>query len=77
MTSVSEEIQQLQLIILELEKQQKELEENDKKTSIYYDVANVQVLKTLLYLNGMQLILHWHFSSYKHLKKNKYRKTQS
>ena len=40
-----------------------------KKTSIYYDVANVQVLKTLLYLNGMQLILHWHFSSYKHFKK--------
>ena len=34
MSSVSEEIQQLQLRILELEKQKKEKEENDKKTSI-------------------------------------------
>ena len=31
MTSISEEIQQLQLRILELENQQKELDENDKK----------------------------------------------
>ena len=34
MSTVSEEIQQLQLRILELEKQQKEKNENDKKTSI-------------------------------------------
>ena len=47
-----------------------------KKTSIYYDVANVQVLKTLLYLNGMQLILHWHFSSYKHFKKQVQKNTK-
>ena len=45
MTSVSEEIQQLQLRILELEKQQKELEENDKKTSIEY---NFKVLNNVL-----------------------------
>ena len=45
MTSVSEEIQQLQLRILELEKQQKELEENDKKTSIEY---NFKVLNNIL-----------------------------
>jgi hypothetical protein len=34
MSSVSEEIQQLQLRILELEKQKKEKDESDKKTSI-------------------------------------------
>jgi len=34
MSSVSEEIQQLQIRILELEKQKKEKDENDKKTSI-------------------------------------------
>ena len=34
MSSVSEEIQQLQLRILKLEKQKKEKEENDKKTSL-------------------------------------------
>ena len=34
MTSVTEEIQQLQLRILELEKQKKEKDESDKKTSI-------------------------------------------
>ena len=45
MTSISEEIQQLQLRILELEKQQKGLEENDKKTSIEY---NFKVLNNLL-----------------------------
>lgn len=45
MPSVSEEIQQLQLRILELEKQQKELEENDKKTSIEY---NFKVLNNIL-----------------------------
>ena len=46
MTSVSEEIQQLQLRILELEKQQKELEDNDKKTSIEY---NFKVINSLLH----------------------------
>ena len=45
MTSISEEIQQLQLRILELEKQQTGLEENDKKTSIEY---NFKVLNNLL-----------------------------
>jgi hypothetical protein len=45
MTSISEEVQQLQLRILELEKQQKELEENDKKTSIEY---NFKVLNNVL-----------------------------
>jgi hypothetical protein len=34
MSSVTEEIQQLQLRILELEKQQKEKDETDKKTSL-------------------------------------------
>ena len=34
MSSVTEEIQQLQLRILELEKQKKEKDESDKKTSI-------------------------------------------
>jgi hypothetical protein len=34
MSSVTEEIQQLQLRILELEKQQKEKDESDQKTSI-------------------------------------------
>ena len=45
MTSVSEEMQQLQLRIIEFETQQKELEENDKKTSIEY---NFKVLNNLL-----------------------------
>ena len=45
MTSISEEIQQLQLRILELEKQQKELDENDKKTSIGY---NFKIINNLL-----------------------------
>ena len=42
MSSVTEEIQQLQLRILELEKQQKEKHENNKKTSMGYnfDVIN-------------------------------------
>jgi hypothetical protein len=34
MSSITEEIQQLQLRMLELEKQQKEKDESDKKTSI-------------------------------------------
>ena len=37
MSSVTEEIQQLQLRILELEKQKKEKDESDKKTSIDYN----------------------------------------
>lgn len=37
MSLVSEEIQQLQVRILELEKQKKENDENDKKTSIDYN----------------------------------------
>tara|TARA_B100000795_G_scaffold214263_1_gene167972 strand:- start:1657 stop:1932 length:276 start_codon:yes stop_codon:yes gene_type:complete len=37
MSSVTEEIQQLQLRILELEKQKKEKDESDKKTSIVYN----------------------------------------
>ena len=37
MSLVTEEIQQLQLRILELEKQKKEKDESDKKTSIYHN----------------------------------------
>jgi hypothetical protein len=37
MSSFSEEIQQLQLRILELEKQKKETEENNKKSSLDYN----------------------------------------
>jgi hypothetical protein len=45
MSSVTEEIKQLKLRILELEKQQKERDENDKKTSIDY---NFNVINDLL-----------------------------
>ena len=45
MSSVTEEIQQLQLRIVELEKQKKEKEESDKKTSIDH---NFKVLNDLL-----------------------------
>jgi hypothetical protein len=45
MSSVSEEIQQLQLRILELEKQKKEKDESDKKTSIDH---NFKVINDLL-----------------------------
>ena len=45
MTSVTEEIQQLQLRILELEKQKKEKDESDKKTSIDH---NFKVINDLL-----------------------------
>jgi hypothetical protein len=45
MSSVPEEIQQLQLRILELEKQKKEKDENDKKTSIDH---NFKVINDLL-----------------------------
>jgi hypothetical protein len=45
MTSISEEIQQLHLRLLELENQQKELDENDKKTSIEY---NFKVINNVL-----------------------------
>uniref|UniRef100_A0A6C0BV39 Uncharacterized protein n=1 Tax=viral metagenome TaxID=1070528 RepID=A0A6C0BV39_9ZZZZ len=45
MSTVSEEIQELQLRIVELEKQKKEKEENDKKTSIDH---NFKVLNDLL-----------------------------
>jgi hypothetical protein len=45
MTSVTEEIQQLQLRILELEKQKKEKDESDKKTSIDH---NFNVINDLL-----------------------------
>jgi hypothetical protein len=45
MTTVSEEIQQLQLRILELEKQQKEKDENEKNTSIDH---NFNVINDLL-----------------------------
>jgi hypothetical protein len=55
MSSVTEEIQQLQLRILDLEKQKKEKNESDKKTSIDYnfkvindvlDVKKKSILKT-------------------------------
>jgi hypothetical protein len=45
MSSVTEEIQQLQLRILELEKQQKEKDETDKKTSIEH---NFKVINDVL-----------------------------
>ena len=45
MTSVTEEIQQLQLRIIELEKQKKEKDESDKKTSIDH---NFNVINDLL-----------------------------
>ena len=45
MSSVIEEIQQLQLRILELEKQKKEKDENDKKTSIDH---NFKVINDVL-----------------------------
>lgn len=45
MSSVTEEIQQLQLRILELEKQQKEKDESDKKTSIEH---NFKVINDVL-----------------------------
>jgi len=45
MSSVPEEIQQLQLRILELEKQKKEKDESDKKTSIDH---NFKVINDLL-----------------------------
>lgn len=45
MSSVAEEIQQLQLRILELEKQKKEKDEGDKKTSIDH---NFKVINDLL-----------------------------
>ena len=45
MSSVTEEIQQLQLRIVELEKQKKEKDESDKKTSIDH---NFNVINNLL-----------------------------
>ena len=45
MSSLPEEIQQLQLRILELEQQQKEKDESDKKTSIYH---NFKVINDVL-----------------------------
>jgi len=45
MSSITEEIQHLQLRILELEKQKKEKDENDKKTSIDH---NFKVINDLL-----------------------------
>jgi len=45
MSSVTEEIQQLQVRILELEKQKKEKDESDKKTSIDH---NFKVINNLL-----------------------------
>ena len=45
MTSVTEEIQQLQVRILELEKQKKEKDESNKKTSIDH---NFKVINDLL-----------------------------
>jgi acetate kinase len=44
MSSVTEEIQQLQLRILELEKQKKEKDENEKKTSMDHNFNVINVL---------------------------------
>jgi hypothetical protein len=46
MSSVPEEIQQLQLRILELEKQKKEKDESDKKTSIDHNFKAINDLLT-------------------------------
>ena len=56
MSSITEEIQQLQLRILELEKQQKEKDKSDKKTSIEnnFKVINdvLTEKKTNIKMNG-------------------------
>lgn len=52
MSSITEEIQQLQLKLNNLEKQKKEKEENDKKTSIDY---NFGVINNLLNEKKQQL----------------------
>jgi hypothetical protein len=54
MTSVTEEIKQLQLRILELEKQKKEKDESDKKTSIEH---NFKVINDVLHRPKRQLQL--------------------
>ena len=46
MSSVTEEIQQLQLRILELEKQKKEKDESDKKTSIEHNFTVINDVLT-------------------------------
>ena len=46
MSSITEEIQQLQLRILELEKQQKEKDESDKKTSIEHNFTVINDVLT-------------------------------
>lgn len=63
MSSVTEEIRQLQLRILELEKQQKERDEIDKKTSIDH---NFKVINNVLSEKKTGLIIidilnqfHW------------------
>ncbi len=55
MSSVTEEIQQLQLRILELEKQKKEKDESEKKTSIDYNfkvIDNVLAEKKTAIINN-------------------------
>ena len=52
MSSITEEIQQLQLKLNNLEKQKKEKEKNDKKTSIDY---NFGVINNLLNEKKQQL----------------------
>ena len=54
MSSVTEEIRQLQLRILELEKQQKEKDEIDKKTSIdhNFNVINDVLEKKKTFINN-------------------------
>lgn len=46
MSSVAEELQQLQSRIFELEKQQKDKEENDKKTSMNYNFGVINGVLT-------------------------------
>jgi hypothetical protein len=53
MSSVTEEIQQLQLRILELEKQKKEKDESDKKTSIEH---NFKVINDVLTVKKTAII---------------------
>lgn len=47
MSSITEEIQQLQLRLLELEKQQKETDENEKKSSMGYNFGVIDGVLTV------------------------------
>jgi HSP20 family molecular chaperone IbpA len=58
MKSVSEEMQQLHVRILELEKKQKELDENNKKTNIANDRYSKSV--PLARYCDQEMVMHLH-----------------